>query len=1471
MMLARSAGRRHQRHASRLLASSSFAHLNLPWLAPAQLRWSASHTASSQPAPRPQRIGDSNVSPQARAQIRHLATSAEPFTARHETTYPPNGPQPLPSASQDANGPWSLQSKTPSQSISNLRPYADPIILNNTITKPDELIRVHSGVVGTSMDLLQHLYTTLRVGRMSRAETIIQRLAESSQPNSPELLHAHTAYLEELLRHLAAADSDSRPSYQLKMQKWFEVEVYRKNVQPDGKMLVVMIRAAIRGLQGSQRDRAIRRYVEMGSQLAEAEYDEVQFSEDYDDNEYTILGAATSEFYEEPEEMKTKTEAETESEAQSVVPELDMAQFRRLDAISLDSLPEIIGVEQKGAGLLSIKSALEEFTKLPALPADAPIEAQRARATERQRIMEDSSVAVAVERWRKEDEGLKKIGISSALQTKPIGALMWQWYTALVPALEEELALCKQCQTAKGRSPVSHNDRIAYAPYFELLPVSKLAANVVLHFMSLFTRGKERSTGAYESEMKLAQIITGLGKQIEEECAIEISKQKRLEQTRQRTAATKRRAKQAGQGQEVEPTEVEPTEFSQVIRVNRDAGKSARARKMMKNNLAWPMDVKAKMGAMLASKLIETAQFPVTREHPRTKEKVTQLQPAFMHRVKFTRGKKVGMVQPNSALVDKLGGQPMGALLAKRMPMVVEPRPWTSWNEGGYLQYPTPILRLPVSDKSGKDYFMAADMKGDTKQVYAGLNALSKVPWHINLDILKVQLEAWNTGEKIANFAPLNPTLNTPPEPEPSSDPSPRRKWLQEVRELENKRVGYHSQRCFQNFQLEIAKTLANETIYFPHNMDFRGRAYPVPPYLNHMGADNARGLLVFAEGKELGEVGLRWLKIHLANVSGYDKASLQEREDYTMAHLDDIYDSVRNPLGGRQWWLESEDAWQTLAACFELTKALDSPDPIKFVSHLPTHQDGTCNGLQHYAALGGDKAGAAQVNLEPSDRPADIYTAVANAVIDEVNRDSAAGNPVAQMLQGKISRKVVKQPVMTNVYGVTFFGAKAQVRKQLVELFPDLSRFADVNHGHLATYVATKIFKSLGSMFTGAQAIQVWLGACADRISTCLSPEQVAQLTADADADAKAKEEDKADKKAVKTAERLAKKQQKTARSKKDTAAEDEAAKNLQTVDTKTSANKTMTATKPLFKSSVTWTTPLRMPVVQPYRSGSSRIVSTNLQNITLQEPQVWDPVSKRKQLQAFQPNFIHSLDATHMMLSALKCNEVGLTFASVHDSFWTHACDIEKMSEVLRDAFVSMHSEDVVGRLNEEFTTRYKDHMYLATVMANSKVGQQINALRKEQKEATGQASELAREKRRLDLLASEDPKERAKGLEMATPGSILAEADESAFACVPEMTGQTLGELPDNINAAEEIAPDAEDAFVAADTLSAAEPKAADDVVDDATTTGEQTMEKKEAKPKKFEKKLYVWLPMKFPEVPAKGDFDVKRLKLSKYFFH
>ena len=43
--------------------------------------------------------------------------------------------------------------------------------------------------------------------------------------------------------------------------------------------------------------------------------------------------------------------------------------------------------------------------------------------------------------------------------------------------------------------------------------------------------------------------------------------------------------------------------------------------------------------------------------------------------------------------------------------------------------------------------------------------------------------------------------------------------------------------------------------------------------------------------------------------------------------------------------------------------------------------QDGLCNGLQHYAALGRDWLGAKQVNLVPVDRPQDPYAGVAGMI----------------------------------------------------------------------------------------------------------------------------------------------------------------------------------------------------------------------------------------------------------------------------------------------------------------------------------------------------------------------------------------------------------------------------------------------------------------------------------------------------------
>lgn len=1444
-MLARSATRRQRRHTARLL-QASFAQLQLPWLAPAQLRWSATHSASASSSPSNGRKRSPSATRKAASQARHLATATE----QHPE------PRPAYEAPLGYSNTFRsyLQNRTTTIDISGhpppprsaLRPYNDPVVINSSTQSPQPAIKVARGVQGTTIELLQHLRTSLQVGRLSRAEAIIQRLNEKCPSDSPEVLHAHTAYLEELLRQVALSGRGERAQKLLKtMQRWFEVEVRDKGILVDAKMLVVMIRASIRALDGSQRDRSIRRYADMGRSLGD-DFDEVLESEDYDDNEFTILNRVASDFYDHNEDMSGLVKGASQSSQPTDGLERLGGIIQRRDTMPLSEIPEVAATSQKGEGLQNVQKAIKVFTETAAAANEGTVDERKQKLYEREHVLEMSSVNIAIERWKKADEELRKMGIYTTMQTKPMGALMWQWHQALVPMLKEELAECKKLMDAPDRS--ADDDRYHYGPFLELLSLEKVSANTILYIMARFASGKrDKITGQREVNVRLGPLTVFLAKNIEEETVAEAS------------SKNSNYWKKGGTSDRLRHTVAN--------RARSKKGKLTKVQQQKQALLAqmeWPPAARAKLGAMLLTKLMEVAQLPVTRLHPRTQEKVTQMQPAFLQRWVYILGKKVSMFAPNPELVERIESQPLGSLIAKRMPMIVEPKPWTSWNNGGYLHYPSPVLRLADGDASGKDYFLAAHNKGDMEQVYGGLTALGKTPWKIHHGVFKTQVEAWNSGEPIANFAPKNARLEYPPEPDSSATRHEKRKWQDAVREIENKRAGLHSKRCFQNFQLEIARATVNETLYFPHNMDFRGRAYPIPPYLNHMGADNVRGLLVFAKGKELGEKGLWWLKIHLATVAGHDKASMSERYKFTMDHLDDVFDSVRDPLGGRRWWLEAEDAWQTLAACFELTEALNSPDPTKYVSHLPIQQDGTCNGLQHYAALGGDPIGAQQVNLEPGDRPADVYTAVAEAVKAEVCRDAAAGNEVAQKLDGRLTRKCVKQPVMTNVYGVTFYGAKAQVKKQLEVLFPEVSSNDKVNLNNMSSYVADKIFRSLGSMFKGATAIQNWLGQCADRITTSLTPEQIAELTKPADSTQKSPKKSRFT----------------TVQGKSHAGIEVQPSNSSGTAD---SDRAVALSAKPLFKSTVVWTTPLRLPVVQPYRSFAVDIVSTSLQRIRLQNPKVWHPVQRRKQLQAFPPNFIHSLDATHMLLSALKCTEQGMTFASIHDSFWTHACDVDEMSTILRDAFVAMHKDNVVGRLKEEFQTRYKGNMYLASVLAHSEVGKRVSALRKVSAEHNNAQSELAQEAERLRLLRSEDPEEQAMGEAMETPGSIIASAtDESAFQLPSEIVTQQLGRIPDaaEYEATNTDADDyaADPAAEAKEASGAAEVGDPDVAVDAATQSEEEETFRKTGKKRgqlslsaKYGRKLFVWMPLTFPDVPPKGEFDVEKLKQSTYFFH
>jgi len=100
------------------------------------------------------------------------------------------------------------------------------------------------------------------------------------------------------------------------------------------------------------------------------------------------------------------------------------------------------------------------------------------------------------------------------------------------------------------------------------------------------------------------------------------------------------------------------------------------------------------------------------------------------------------------------------------------------------------------------------------------------------------------------------------------------------------------------------------------------------------------------------------------------------------------------------------------------------------------------------------------------------VYSEISRLVAKRVEADAAAGVPEAQTLvkSTDIDRKLVKQTVMTSVYGVTFVGARAQIRNRLKE-----REFED-NHVmyKVSCYPARVTLDCLHEMFQSAKGIKL-------------------------------------------------------------------------------------------------------------------------------------------------------------------------------------------------------------------------------------------------------------------------------------------------------------------------------------------------------------------------------------------------------------
>ncbi|KVE35891.1 DNA-directed RNA polymerase [Burkholderia sp. BDU5] len=111
-----------------------------------------------------------------------------------------------------------------------------------------------------------------------------------------------------------------------------------------------------------------------------------------------------------------------------------------------------------------------------------------------------------------------------------------------------------------------------------------------------------------------------------------------------------------------------------------------------------------------------------------------------------------------------------------------------------------------------------------------------------------------------------------------------------------------------------------------------------------------------------------------------------------------------------------------------------------------------------------------------------------------------------------------------------------------------------------------------------------------------------------------------------------------------------------------------------------IRWTTPSGFPVVQVYNEAELMVVNSMLLGgVRIKVGVGSDTPHINHHKNGLSPNFVHSMDASHLVLTVRECEKQGIdSLAMIHDDYGTHAADTQKLFNIIRDTFVRMYEEN-------------------------------------------------------------------------------------------------------------------------------------------------------------------------------------------------
>ena len=444
--------------------------------------------------------------------------------------------------------------------------------------------------------------------------------------------------------------------------------------------------------------------------------------------------------------------------------------------------------------------------------------------------------------------------------------------------------------------------------------------------------------------------------------------------------------------------------------------------------------------------------------------------------ITLRRKRKTATLTPKQELLDVISQKAARCSLLSptKIPMVIPPAPWGGPYGGGYhyLPEPMPIITGRVS----KNYLEDMSNNEAMASIYECLNTIQEVPWRINNAILHVLRDLWDRGgtEPVAGLPGSDPR-ELPAKPHDiETNEQARKEWRSQasIVHLDNRSQG--GRRLLINSLVYLAEKFQGfERIYFPHNLDSRGRVYAIPTHLSPQGHDASRGLLEFAEGKPIDNPRSKgWLMIDGANLYGEDKVPFDERIAWVEENTDRFVAMAADPLSDMVW-AEADKPWQFLAWAMDYAGLVNQG--YGYVSHRAVALDGSCNGLQHLSAMLRDSKGAQVVNLSPGDKPQDVYQRVADATIEALRERAGEDELARKWLEVGVDRKICKRPVMI----VPYSGTKHASRKYIEEHMESQhgQQWADKDDRFKASfYLAPIMWDTINQEIAAAREVMTFL-----------------------------------------------------------------------------------------------------------------------------------------------------------------------------------------------------------------------------------------------------------------------------------------------------------------------------------------------------------------------------------------------------------